>query len=59
MAGLGELEAAATEVGKVADELIKIKKLVFLMLRSQGVISFDASESELSPDMENLIKGRG
>ena len=59
MAGLGELEAAATEGGKVADELIKIKKLVFLMLRSQGVISFDASECELSPDMENLIKGRG
>jgi len=59
MANLDELEAAAAETIKLADEAIKIKKIVLLILRSQGIVAFDASEAELSPELESLIKGEG
>ena len=59
MANLDELEAAAAATIKLAEETVKIKKLVLQLLRAQGVIAFDASEGELIPELESRIKGRG
>ena len=59
MANLKELEAAAAEASKMAEETIKIKKIVLQLLHSQGVIAFDASKTELDPSWEKLKKGEG
>ena len=58
MANLKELEAAAAEASKMAEETIKIKKIVLQLLHSQGVIAFDA-ETALETEWEKLKKGEG
>ena len=47
------------DLREAADEAEKIKLVVLQLLRTQGVIAFDASTGILDPELEKRIKGKG